>query len=358
MTPREIALDQLHHKETDLIPFTLWFDEGTDRQLDEHYGTADWRAWMPNYITVVSNIDQDRRVPLDETHYRDAFGSVWDASGRPMHLARPGLQQRSFEGYEFPSADCFVDAELERQALETCRRHADSLLLGHFGWGVFERTWTIRGLQEALVDLVEAPEFYEELLDRITQLHLRFVEALVRLPIDGILFSDDWGGQQGVLMGPARWRRLVKPRVARLYQAAHDAGKLALSHCCGNVVDIMDDIVEIGLDGLESVQPEAMSPYELKRRWGRHLAFWGGLGSQSTIPFGTRSTIFEEVRRLCTEMTPGGGFILAPAKPIQPGTPPENAAAVLEAFLEFTGHREWAARAREAAARALGPGGA
>ena len=130
------------------------------------------------------------------------------------------------------------------------------------------------------------------------------------------------------------WRRYLKPRYARIYEAAHAQGKVVLSHCCGSVSEIMGDIVEIGLDVLESVQPEAdgMNPYELKRQWGDRIAFWGGLGSQSTIPFGTPQGIRQEVDLLCREMGKGGGYILAPAKGLQPETPTENAAAVVEAF--------------------------
>jgi len=96
----------------------------------------------------------------------------------------------------------------------------------------------------------------------------------------------------------------------------------------------MPDIIEIGLDVLESVQPEAegMYPYELKKKWGDKITFWGTLGSQSTIPFGTPEEIKNEVQKLYREMGKGGGYILAPAKPIQPGTPTENTVAIFEAF--------------------------
>jgi uroporphyrinogen decarboxylase len=99
----------------------------------------------------------------------------------------------------------------------------------------------------------------------------------------------------------------------------------------------MPDIIEIGLDVLESVQPEArgMNPYELKKKWGDQITFWGCLGSQSTIPFGTSEQIHAEVRRLRREMGHGGGYILAPAKALQPGTPKANAVAVVEAFTEL-----------------------
>ena len=96
----------------------------------------------------------------------------------------------------------------------------------------------------------------------------------------------------------------------------------------------MPDLIDIGLDVLESVQPEAsgMNPYELKKAWGDKITFWGCLGSQSTIPFGSPVEIHAEILRLRREMSEGGGYILAPAKALQPGTPTENAVAVVEAF--------------------------
>jgi len=106
-------------------------------------------------------------------------------------------------------------------------------------------------------------------------------------------------------------------------------------------VDILPDLIEVGLDVLESVQPEArgMDPYALKREFGPHITFWGGLGSQSTIAFGSPAEIRREVLRLAEEMARGGGYILGPAKALQPGTPVDNAAAVLEAFLAVDGVR-------------------
>jgi uroporphyrinogen decarboxylase len=112
-----------------------------------------------------------------------------------------------------------------------------------------------------------------------------------------------------------------------------------LTHCCGSIEAILPDAIEIGLDVYQSVQPEARdtNPYELKRKYGEWITFWGGLGSQSTIPFGTPDEIRAEVAKLCREMGRGGGYILGPAKGLQPGTPTLNAAAVVEAFLQQAG---------------------
>ena len=204
------------------------------------------------------------------------------------------------------------------------------------GWGLWESYWGIRGFENAMVDCISEPDFFAELLDRLTDLYLAQIARCADLPADAIMFGDDWGHQRGVLMGPERWRTFFKPRYERICEAAHAQGKIVISHCCGSIADIMADVIEIGLDVLESVQPEAagMNPYELKQQWGDKITFWGGLGSQSTIPFGTPEEIHHEVQRLCEEMSAGGGYILAPAKPLQPETPTENAVAVVEAFTD------------------------
>ena len=195
--------------------------------------------------------------------------------------------------------------------------------------------WYVRGFEATLVDCIAGEDFYTELLDRMTDLTLALVNACAEIPADALMMGDDWGDQRGVMVGPERWRRFYKPRYARIFEAVHAQGKIAIMHCCGSVADIMGDIVEIGLDVLESVQPEAagMNPYALKRAWGDRITFWGCLGSQSTIPFAKPAQIREEIRRLRYEMGRGGGFVLAPAKPLRPETPTENAIAVVEEFL-------------------------
>lgn len=184
------------------------------------------------------------------------------------------------------------------------------------------------------MDCVAEPDFFAALLDRLTDLYLAQLALCADLSADAFMFGDDWGDQRGVMIGPERWRRYLKPRYARLYEAAHAQGKIVISHCCGSVADILADVIEIGLDVLESVQPEArgMNPYALKKQWGDQITFGGGLGSQSTIPFGRPEEIRAEIRRLRREMGHGGGYILAPAKALQPETPTANAVAVLEGF--------------------------
>lgn len=336
MTPRDIVLEQLAHHDTPEVPYTLLIEASVQDQLDQHYGGPHWRHKLKPYITMVYAVDTDPKEFIDGVYVRDGYGGLWRQDLRPWHLEVPPLAKPTLEGYTFPAAETFFRPAWKEQARIVCEEMKHTFRVASLGWGLFERSWNLRGFENALMDAVAEPDFYEELLDRLTELYLEFVRYTVELPVDGVLFGDDWGDQRGVLLGPERWRRFLKPRWAKIYQAVHAAGKVVMSHSCGSVAAIMPDIIEIGLDVLESVQPEAagMNPYELKRQWGDKMCFWGGLGSQSIIPRGTPDAIRAEVRRLKTEMARGGGYILAPAKPLQPETPVENAAAVVEAFAE------------------------
>jgi len=334
MKPREIVLEQIHHRETTPVPYTLGFEQDVGERLDKHFGGDAWRARLVPYTAHCGGVTGRSSEEIDATHYRDAFGTVWRTDQLPAVVVEPGLKVPDFEGYDFPSPDTFLNQESRENAKKNASASPDALTIISPGMCLWE-AWYIRGFEATLMDCVTEEDFYAELLERMTELTLALVAACADVPADAIMMGDDWGDQRGILIGPERWRRFVKPRYARIFQAIHDQGKLAIMHCCGSAADVMGDIVEIGLDVLESVQPEAggMNPYALKKQWGDKLTFWGGLGSQRTIPFGTPDEIRDEIRHLRSEMSRGGGYILAPAKPLRPETPTENAVAVVEEFL-------------------------
>lgn len=334
MTLRDVVLGQIHHQDTPEVPYSLPFEDEVGQRLDAHYGGPAWRERLKPYLVMVGAVDTDPKTPIDGQYVRDGYGGIWRQDMRPWHLEKPPLPEPTFDGYEFPKPESFFRPETKARAKQTCLACKDSFLVGTLGWGLFERSWNLRGFENVLMDSITEPEFLEAMLDRLMNLYLAFIDYTADLPIDGILFGDDWGDQRGVILGPERWRRFLKPRWARLYEAVHRHGKIAMNHSCGSVAEILPDLIDIGLDVLESVQPEAagMNPYDLKKRYGNAITFWGGLGSQSTIPRGTPAGILDEVRRLKQEMARGGGYILAPAKPLQPETPTENAVALVEAF--------------------------
>jgi uroporphyrinogen decarboxylase len=340
LTPKESVIAQIQHHETDPIPYTLsWEEESVAERLDQHYGNRVWRSLLQD---AICGVDLPRpglgllagTGEAGET-VRDLFGSTWRVDMRPAHLVEAPLKEPALSGYRFPEIEACFDPGWEQKARSQIAAWPDRFTTASFGFGLFERTWTLRGFENVMMDVAAEPAFYASLLDAITEHQSALLERILPLPLDGFMFSDDWGYQEGVLIGADRWRKLLKPRLARLYAQVHAAGKYVITHCCGSIAEILPDLIEIGLDVYESVQPEAKNnrPDELKRRYGDHLTFWGGLGSQSTIPFGTPDEIRGEVGRLCRVMGRGGGFILCPAKALQPETPTENAAAVVESFL-------------------------
>ncbi len=339
MTPREIIFAQIDHQETQPVPYTIGFEGDLEAQLDEHYGSGDWRERIVDYIGSVAWADTQLRKYVDgDPLATDAFGTAWRMDLRPFHLETPGMAEPSFDNYRFPAIEDFLAkaAESTADAEANVKDNPDRFNMIGMGWGLFEQSWGIRGFNNALMDIVAEEDFFAELLDKLTDVFLALVDHCKDVPADAIMFGDDWGDQRGVIVGPDRWRKFFKPRWEKIYAATRAQGKKVITHCCGSIADIMGDVIEIGLDVLESCQPEAngMNPYELKKQWGDKITLWGCLGSQSTLQFGSPDDIRNEVRKLRREMGKGGGFILAPAKSLQPGTPIENAVAALEIFTE------------------------
>ena len=352
LSPRERVIRQIKHQETDILPYTIRFGSdigeqiegyGTDvaERLDVHYGGPAWRKWIDNAIVRVLTPElsvDTAKGPI----FTDVFGSRWRVDRRPFYLVEPVLKAPSLKGFSFPDVQTLLDDAWERRTLKAIEEAGDHFVVAGFAFGLWERTWTLRGFEDALADAAGEPAFFEELLDCIAEHQMAIIERLVRLPVDGVMFSDDWGYQRGLLLGPERWRSLLKPRLARMYARVHSAGKYTLSHCCGSVADVLPDIIEAGLDVLESVQPEAekMDPYELKRSFGDRITFWGGIGSQSLIPLGTPDEIRAEIAKLCREMGRGGGYILAPAKPFQRRRIVDPAQATPEHLSNAAQHRQ------------------
>jgi uroporphyrinogen decarboxylase len=195
---------------------------------------------------------------------------------------------------------------------------------------LFERAWSLRGMENLLVDLKENPSFVHELFQIITDYSLGLIEALARFDIDAIRFSDDWGGQLGMIMSPDTWRTFVKPYLRQLYARAHECGFSVFIHSCGNVSSILDDLIEIGVDVFNPLQPETMDVEQTLDRYAGRLAFYGGLSIQRTLPFGTPEEVREEVRHRLSLGRRLGGYIVAPSHDMPPDIPQGNVEAMLE----------------------------
>jgi uroporphyrinogen decarboxylase len=202
MSLRETVLDSLAHRQPANVPYTVAFEGDVAARLDAHYGGPQWRDRILPYITGVGAVDTDKKEVLDATHTRDPYGGIWRTDRLPWHLEKPPLDRPSFDGYRFPRAAAFYRPDWKERARQTIARTPDSFIVGNLGWGLFERCWNLRGFENVLVDALTEQDFLGEALDRLMRLYLDFVEYTADLPIDGILFGDDWGDQRGIMLGP------------------------------------------------------------------------------------------------------------------------------------------------------------
>ena len=340
MTCREIIKRRLNHEGTDETPYTVGFEPEVYRRLTEYYKDEGWeRKKLKKYTCGYLGVDTQMMKDIDGVYNSDVYGSVWRVDKKPWHLETPALSEPAFAGYDFPSAEKFVSQirESKPQSVELYEKDSERYRIINMGWGIFEHSWRVRGFENALTDMILEEGFYAELTSRIADIYVEMVKACEGVPADAIMFGDDWGDQRGVIMGAEKWRKFLKPCWERIYKEVHRQGKKVLQHSCGSIVDIYDDLAEIGMDCHESVQPEArgMAPQLIKEKWGRKISFWGCLGSQSTLYNGSPAEIRKEIFRLRDLFRQDGGFILAPAKPLTDDMPVDRAVAVVEALAEL-----------------------
>jgi uroporphyrinogen decarboxylase len=185
-------------------------------------------------------------------------------------------------------------------------------------------------MDRLLMDMVENPEFVDSLFEAITNYNLAQLDLSLAHDIDGVWFGDDWGSQNGLIMGPALWRRYIKPCLARMYGKVKRAGKYVAIHSCGDVRAILPDLVELGCDIFNPFQPETLDLSETKDVYHGKLAFWGGLSVQTLLPHGTPEEVRVTTRALLDTLGKGGGYIAAPSHAVPPDVPAENIDAMIE----------------------------
>ncbi len=215
--------------------------------------------------------------------------------------------------------------------------HARGLAVGgnlpHLGGELFEAAWRLRGLENFLIDLLKRPDWGHFLLDRLTELALRNAETLTRAGIDLLALDDDVGMPETMMISPTMWREFFKPRLARIIRGARSINPALriLYHSDGYFEPIVGDLIEIGVNAINPVQPEHMDAVSIRQQFGSQLALWGTVGRQTTFSFATPQAIQQEVKQRL-ESLGRAGLVLCPAYDIdEPDIPWENIAAFLGA---------------------------
>ena len=282
-----------------------------------------------NHIAYVRNRAVNSFAEVEPGIFRDEWGVLWDRRidrdiGVPVNCV---LEEMRIEKLRVPDPR---DPDRFAHFGPTIEANAGRYLLARFSYSLWERAWSLRGMANLMVDLVENPAFVRELLAAVTDYHLALLDALAGYPMDGVFFGDDYGGQQGLLMSPAMWRAFVKPCLARMFDRAHALGYDVFIHSCGKVTAILDDLVEIGLNVFNPFQPEVVDVERLIGQYAGRLAFYGGLSIQKTLPFGTEEDVRKEVSHRLELARRHGGYVIAPSHEMPPDIPVRNVLAMVK----------------------------
>ncbi len=298
--------------------------ERLPRSLPETYGSDfSWVAMSPSP-------DSRPGSGVDE------WGAIWENIGiSNMGQVKefPIKTWRDFDRLRVPDIK-------EPRRWETLRgardRAGDKFLLGG-GISLYERVHFIRGLENTWADIYQAPERLNELVDILVDMNLYAIEKYAEEDVDGLFWCDDWGLQNRLMISADSWREIWKPRYARVYQAAHDAGLLTFLHSCGHIVEILDDLIEAGLDVIQLDQQENMG-LEVLGRFAKRITFWCPVDIQNTMARGNPDEIRRYVRKMVTTLAkPEGGFICGYyGDPVGAGHTQEAIDVMCQAFLDVS----------------------
>jgi uroporphyrinogen decarboxylase len=285
-------------------------------------------GWANSYYQAPQSYTDEWGVGWGSVEYATPYGR-----GRYTEIRHhPLAHDRALDDYRAPDPD---RPDLYSEAARAIREFQEEYwIVGVTVTTVFECAWGLRGYERLLMDLAVNPELAQRILDIPDHYHRTAARRLVEMGVDMIWIGDDVGAQNAMLISPQMWRRFFKPRMASLIadlKAINPSLKVAY-HSDGNILPIIPDLIEIGLDVLNPVQPACMDPALVKRQFGDHLCFWGSIDEQHTLPFGSPDQVRAEVLQRLATLGKNGGLILGPTHHVQLDTPMENFWAMVDSI--------------------------
>ncbi len=346
MKHRDRVMTALNHEEPDRCPMQVSFTPEFAARLRRELGREGAIRHNPhgggNTYALERALDEDMLLTSvgwansyyqEGEEYTDEWGVGWRSvpyttrfgQGRYTEMFRhPLAEDAAIETYRAPDSN---RPQLYQEAARVLQAYQNEYwIVGVVVTTIFECAWALRGLEQLLMDLVLAPDLAEQILDLPFRYHLTVAKRLVAMGVDMIWTGDDVGTQQGMLISPGHWRRFLKPRMARFVAELKGINpdlKVAY-HSDGLILPIIPDLIEIGIDVLNPVQPACLDAARLKKEFGDRLCFWGTIDEQHTLPFGAPAEVEAEIRTRLQTVGRGGGLILGPTHHVQLDTPMEN----------------------------------
>lgn len=279
------------------------------------------------------------RETLPERTSFDAWGVAHSAGSeaayhmtRLHHPLRGATDPAEIDAYPMPRFDDAAETARLSERVRAIHQSGFATVAG-LAQTVWESAWAIRSMEDLMVDMMSDDDAATLLLDRVTDVSRRRARIVAQAGCDIIQIGDDIGMQSTPMMSIDLWRDWLKPRLASVIDAARTAKPdiIVFYHSCGFVLPFIDDLIDIGVEVLNPIQPESMPFETVHRGWGDRLSFWGTIGTQSTLPFGTVADVHAAVRANVTRCGENGGIVIGPTHLVEPEVPWENIVALRDA---------------------------
>ena len=328
-THKQIVIESIKHHNIDIIPYNIEFTINAHEKMSNYYDGKYFTNNLGNFLFVLRAEPENSFIEIAPNIFRDYFGVEWNRTvDKDIGVVCNTLVNKdNVKDFTFPEPD---NPLIYKTFKEEIPKNKDKFIVASLGFSLFERAWSLAGMENVLMSMAIDKDFINVLLDRILEYNLKVIENCCKFEIDAMIFGDDWGEQKGIIMGPKTWREIIKPRVKQMYEKVKSYGKFVFIHSCGKVDELFPDLIECGVDVFNPFQPEVIDVIEAKKRYGNYLTFYGGISTQHTLPFGTTEDIKKEVINLLRNVGKNGGLIAAPSHAIPGDAKPENIHAMIE----------------------------
>jgi len=336
LTHKERMRRALNHEPVDRIPTQINYTDEMGEILCRHFdaSSAELPTRLDNHMVRV-DLSHAPYFNEDGSARYDWWGVGWDTQIEGYWPAdTPFADSTDLDSFDWP--DPHAPNLLDDAARIMDADNGQHFITPNFGFCLYERAWSLRGFEALNMDMITDLDFVEALLDRIVEIQLVLIHRFIDLGVDGGYFGDDYGAQQNMLFSPKLWRKLIKPRLARMFAPFREAGLPVLMHSDGDIGVIMPDLVEVGLTCFNPVQPEVTDHTWLRQTFGNNLAYYGGVSTQSVMPFGTPTAVKTAVKDCVQALAPQNtGLLIAPSHRMMVDIPMENVEAFMAACAEL-----------------------